>query len=72
MEGLNIESNVPIPKPIGFWVQQAKKMSNGDSVLFKDEGDAISLRYALIHINARPVKRLMRKEKGWRVWRLEK
>ena len=69
---LLIESGIKIPKPRGFWAQQARQMNNGDSVLFKDENDAISLRYALIYIGARPVKRLMRQEKGWRVWRLEK
>jgi|GEM_PF-3393536 len=69
---LLIESGIKIPKPKGFWAQQARQMNNGDSVLFKDENDAISLRYALIYIGARPVKRLMRHEKGWRVWRLEK
>jgi len=68
---LIIESNVELPPVVGYWKAQAMRMKAGDSVLFKKETNAMSLRYALIHIGAKVAKRYMRREKGWRVWRLE-
>lgn len=68
---LVIEHGVELPPVIGYWRSQAALMKNGDSVFFKDEEKAMSLRYALIHIGAKVAKRYMRRDKGWRVWRLE-
>ena len=68
---LIIESNVELPPEVGYWKNQAMRMKVGDSVFFKQEAPAMSLRYALIHIGAKVSKRYMRNEKGWRVWRLE-
>lgn len=72
MEPLKIESSIPLPPPLGFWSHQARRMQFGDSVLFKDEKDATSLRYAIRFSGSRPVKRYMRREKGWRVWKMPK
>jgi len=68
---LTIESGIELPPEVGYWKGQAMRMQVGDSVLFKQETPAMSLRYALIHIGAKVAKRYMRNEKGWRVWRLE-
>lgn len=68
---LTIESDIKLPPALGYWKCQAMRMKAGDSVLFKQETPAMSLRYALIHVGAKVAKRYMRNEKGWRVWRLE-
>lgn len=69
---LIIERSIEVPPIIGYWKTQAARMKAGDSVFFKDEEKAMSLRYALIHVGAKVAKRYMRRDKGWRVWRLEK
>lgn len=71
-QDLIIESGIEVPPVVGYWKAQAMRMKAGDSVLFKRETPAMSLRYALLHIGAKVAKRYMRSEKGWRVWRLEK
>lgn len=71
-QDLTIESGIEVPPVVGYWKSQAMRMQVGDSVLFKRETPAMSLRYALLYIGARVAKRYMRREKGWRVWRLEK
>ena len=68
---LIIEQNIEVPPLAGYWRTQAVRMKVGDSVFFKDEEKAMSLRYALIHIGSKVAKRYMRRDKGWRVWRLE-
>jgi hypothetical protein len=68
---LIIEHDIEVPPIAGYWRTQAVRMKVGDSVFFKDEEKAMSLRYALIHIGAKVAKRYMRRDKGWRVWRLE-
>ena len=68
---LVIEHGIELPPVVGYWRTQAVRMKVGDSVFFKDEEKAMSLRYALIHIGAKVAKRYMRRDKGWRVWRLE-
>ena len=70
-QDLIIESGIEVRPVVGYWKAQAMRMQVGDSVLFKRETPAMSLRYALLHVGAKVAKRYMRNEKGWRVWRLE-
>ena len=66
---LTIESDIKLPPVVGYWKGQAMRMKAGDSVLFKQETPAMSLRYALIHVGAKVAKRYMRNEQACRVWR---
>ena len=61
-----IEKHIAIPPRISNVVDQ---MEAGDSVLFRNEIEALRMRDAMRY---RDIKYTMRKvaRKGWRVWRL--
>lgn len=64
---MQIEKNIPIPsgRATGY-TATAKRMENGDSVLFETKQEAISLRLALY--KQKKGASIREAEKGWRVW----
>lgn len=68
---MNIEKNIPIPAGHATgYTATAKRMENGDSVLFDAKQEAVSLRVALY--KEKKGGAIRQDGKGWRIWRVAK